>query len=240
MKNCLVITLEKVYESVLHNNMLKLADNIVSDHKHDFNSENILLPSKWRYRVFHFNKVHQLMLELNMELHPTFPHQMCLKGLEYRLLWLWCYFKCLYLCFLSSFFWFSLMMQMECLWWCWYQSIIKQPMFANLMSHFILLIFNCLNPVFLPVQTENKVMSMGIWLNYNVQPLLTPYMFLKTDMLFLLAECECVGWTELWQRQQEHTKRRGERLEMSRERFEILQRSCGWKSKPLCGICFNH
>lgn len=167
MKNCLVITLEKVYESVLHNNMLKLADNIVSDHKHDFNSENILLPSKWRYRVFHFDKVHQLMLELKMELHPTFPHQMCLKGLEYRLLWLWCYFKCLYLCFLSSFFWFSLMMQMECLWWCWYQSIIKQPMFASLMSHFILLIFNCLNLVFLPVQTENKVMSMEIWLNYR-------------------------------------------------------------------------
>ena len=80
MKICSKIVgqpLEKFYESAYHNNILRLANTIVSDPNHVLNSEYELLPSNRRYRVPRFNKVrlkhsfvHQSILKLNMEPNP--------------------------------------------------------------------------------------------------------------------------------------------------------------------------
>jgi hypothetical protein len=64
--------LEKLYDSAYYNNLLRLANNIVSDPNHVLHNEFELLPSNRRYRVPKFNKVrlknsfvHQAILELN-------------------------------------------------------------------------------------------------------------------------------------------------------------------------------
>ncbi len=67
--------LEKLYDSAYYNNLLRLANNIVSDPNHVLHNEFELLPSNWRYRVPRLNKVrlkhsfvHQAILELNKKL----------------------------------------------------------------------------------------------------------------------------------------------------------------------------
>lgn len=80
MKICSKIVgqpLEKLYESAYHNNILRLANNIVSDPNHVLNSEYELLPLNRRYRVPRFNRVrlrhsfvHQSILKLNTERNP--------------------------------------------------------------------------------------------------------------------------------------------------------------------------
>ncbi len=65
-------TLEKLDDSAYYNNLLRLANNIVSDPNHILHNEFELLPSNRRYRVPRFHKVrlkhsfeHQTILELN-------------------------------------------------------------------------------------------------------------------------------------------------------------------------------
>ncbi len=80
MKICSKIVgqrLEKMYESAYQDNMLRLANNIVSEPNHVLNGEYKLLPSKQRYRIPRFNKIRlknffvcQSILKLNMELNP--------------------------------------------------------------------------------------------------------------------------------------------------------------------------
>lgn len=67
--------LEKLYDLAYHNNLLRLANNILADTNHVLHNEFVLLPSNQRYRVQSFNRVrlkhsfvHQAILELNKTL----------------------------------------------------------------------------------------------------------------------------------------------------------------------------
>jgi hypothetical protein len=49
--------LQTIYETAYHKNMLRLANNIVSNSSHVLNREYKLLPSKCRFRVPQFTKI---------------------------------------------------------------------------------------------------------------------------------------------------------------------------------------
>ncbi len=64
--------LQKVYEFSYHKNLVRLANNIVSELNHELYNEFVLLPSNQQYNVPRYNWiklkyyfVHQAVLELN-------------------------------------------------------------------------------------------------------------------------------------------------------------------------------
>jgi len=77
--------LEKLYDLAYHNNLLRLANTIISNPLHILHKEFELLPSNRRYRVPRFNKVrlkHSFVHQATIALNKTFNQRSSVKVLE--------------------------------------------------------------------------------------------------------------------------------------------------------------